>query len=417
MIIIIKVNKLIRNIFIIAVIILLLLAFSASYTSFNIDNLAFVIAIGIDKGDAPNNLKISFQIAKPSSVSKDGSSEESTAIINTVETSSINSAINLMNSYIGKEINLSHCKLIVFSEEVAVEGIGNRIYTLINNVQIRPSTNIIISKTDAKYYIENSKPSLESLPTKYYEIFPNSSKYTGYTVNSTIGDFYNGLTCNSCQPYAILGGMIQTDDNNLKEYSPEDPLNSGNMKSNESSISGKRGTENIGLAVFKADRLVGELNAIETVCFSIIKNQVNGFLITIVDPQDEENYLDLYLYHGNDTKSKVDIINGTPYITVDCKFDGRIYSMKDKSNYLNSNVLEEISSSAAEYIKLQMQNYLYKTAKIFKTDINGFGKSVLPKFLTKQELDEFNWTENYQNSFFTVNTDVNIKSGFLITET
>ena len=112
MIIIIKVNKLIRNIFIAVIILLLLLAFSSSYTSFSIDNLAFVIAIGIDKGDTQNNLKISFQIAKPSSISKNGSSEQNTAIINTVETSSINSAINLMNSYIGKEINLSHCKLI-----------------------------------------------------------------------------------------------------------------------------------------------------------------------------------------------------------------------------------------------------------------------------------------------------------------
>ena len=417
MIIIIKVNKLIRNIFIAVIILLLLLAFSSSYTSFSIDNLAFVIAIGIDKGDTQNNLKISFQIAKPSSISKNGSSEQNTAIINTVETSSINSAINLMNSYIGKEINLSHCKLIVFSEEIAVEGIGNKIYTLINNIQIRPSTNVVISKTDAKYYIENSKPSLESLPTSYYEIFPNSSKYTGYTVNSTIGDFYNGLTCNSCQPYAILGGMIETNNSNLEQYSSEDPLNAGNIKSNETSISGKRGAENIGLAVFKKDKLVGELNAIETVCFSIIRNQVNGFLITIVDPQDEENYLDLYVYHNNDTKSKVDIVNGTPYITVDCKFDGRIYSMKDKSNYLDSNILEEISSSASEYIKLQMQNYLYRTAKTFNSDINGFGRNVLSKFLTKQELDEFNWLENYQNSFFTVNTDVNIKSGFLITET
>ena len=29
------------------------------------------------------------------------------------------SAINLLNSYIGKEINLSHCSLIIFSEEFA----------------------------------------------------------------------------------------------------------------------------------------------------------------------------------------------------------------------------------------------------------------------------------------------------------
>lgn len=412
-----KVKKLIRNIFIAVVIIILVLAFSSSYTSFSIDNLAFVIAIGIDKGDNDSNLKVSFQIAKPSSISETGSTQGETSIINTVETSSIYSAINLMNSYIGKEINLSHCKLIVFSEEVAAAGISDSVYTLINNVQIRPSTNIVVSKTDAKYYIENSKPSIEALPTKYYEIFPNSSKYTGYTANSTIADFFNGLTCTSCQPYAILGGTIDANVDTLKEYSASDPLNFGNIKSNETSISGKRGAENIGLAVFKDDKLVGELNAMETICFSILKENVNGFLLTIKNPQEEEGYIDLYVFPNDGIKQKVELINGTPYINIDCKFNARIYSMKNNSDYLDTAVLNELSISASNYLELQISNFLYKTTKDFKSDISGFGKSVLSKFTTSQELEQYNWAENYQHSFFTVNCDINVKSGFLLTET
>ena len=62
-------------------------------------------------------------------------------------------------------------------------------------------------------------------------------------------------------------------------------------------------------------------------------------------------------------------------------------------------------------------NYLYKTAKDFKSDISGFGKSVLSKFATSQELERYNWAENFQHSFFTVNCDINVKSGFLLTET
>lgn len=410
-------KKLLRNIFIALLTIVLVMAFSSSYTSFSIDNLAFVIAIGIDTGDNDSNLKVSFQIAKPSSASEGASTQDETSIINTVETSSIYTAINLMNSYIGKELNLSHCKLVVFSEEVATKGISNEIYTLINDVQIRPSTNIIVSKTDAKYYIEASKPSLETLPTKYYEIFPNSSKYTGYTSNATIGDFFNGLTCNTCQPFAILGGTIDSNIDNLKDYSSSDPLNAGNAKSNETSIAGKRGAENIGLAVFKNDKLVGELTAMETVCFSLMRNHVDGFLITIPDPREDESYIDLYLFPAKDTKGNVDIINGTPYITVNCKFNGRIYSMKKDAKYLNNTVLDEISKTASKYIELQISNYLYKTSKDLKADINGFAKHVLRKFSTLEEFERYNWLENYENSFFTVNSDVCVKSGFLLTET
>lgn len=57
--------------------------------------------------------------------------------------------------------------------------------------------------------------------------------------------------------------------------------NTGNMKSTETSFSGLRGSENIGVAVFKNDKLVGELNATETLCLSIIKGEVSSFLIHV----------------------------------------------------------------------------------------------------------------------------------------
>lgn len=413
-----KLKRMIIYIFILVLVITLILAFSSSYTSFSIDNLAYVIAIGLDKGSSNNNLQVTFQIAKPSAISETGpSGDTDTYIINSVETSSISTAINLMNSYIGKELNLSHCKLIVFSEELAIEGISEEVYTLMNNLQIRPYTNMVISKTEAKNYIENSKPNLESLPSKYYQIFPNSSRYTGYTSNATIGEFFNQMISETSEAYSILGGTINEGSNDLENYSSTDPLNSGNIKSNETSISGKRGAENIGLAVFKDDKLVGELNAIETICFSIIHNEVDGFLITIPDSQDEELYIDLYLYHDSNFNVDVDIINGTPYISVDCKLDGRIYSMRNNAKYLDNDILNEISNYAQNYMKLQMSNYLYKTSKDYKSDINNFGKNALSNFTTISEFEKYNWLYNYENSFFNVNIDVSVKSGFQLVET
>ena len=207
----IQIKRPIKIIFIIILIIVISIAFFSSYDSLKIDNLAFVIAIGIDKGNN-GNLQINFQIAKPASMSESSSSEGSTSTINTVEANSLGSGINLMNTYIEKQLNFSHCKLIVFSESVATDGISEEIYTLMNNVQLRPTTNIVISKTDAKYYIENSTTNLEILPTKYYEVFPNSSKYTGYSSNSSLGEFFNALKSNTTEPSAILGGIASSNE-------------------------------------------------------------------------------------------------------------------------------------------------------------------------------------------------------------
>ena len=394
---------------------MLILAFNDSYMYFNIDNLAFVNAIGIDLADN-NNYKISFQFTKPNSSSSEGSTSDNTPIINTVETSSISSAINLMNSYVGKELNMSHCKLIVFSEKVAVRGIADDVYSLVNNTQIRPSSNIVITKTDAKYYLENSKPSLENLFTTYYEIFPNSSEYTGYLSNITIGNFFDALISKTANPCAILGGSISTSENDLDIYAPSSPEDSGNIKSNETSISGKRGSENIGLAVFKGDKLIGELTAIETVCYSVLNDAVNGFLITIPNPENAEKYLDVYLLNDNKPKIKVDIINDTPYITIDCCFTGKLYSISQDSNYMDANVLNNISEAVNSYMKSQLSSYLYKTSKEFGSDINGLGKFALSSFTTTTEFDNYDWLSNYKNAFFNINVDSNMSSGFLLSD-
>ena len=59
-----------------------------------------------------------------------------------------------MNSYVSKDINLAHCKIIVFSEKVATQGISKEIYSFVNDIQLRPDTCVIISRCDAKDYIE-----------------------------------------------------------------------------------------------------------------------------------------------------------------------------------------------------------------------------------------------------------------------
>ena len=405
-------KNLFKKIFIVILIIVLLIAFSKSYATLNIDNLSVVVAIGIDVSDQ-NYLQISFQFTNPSSVSESGTSEQSPSTIYTVDASSISSGINLMNTYIGKSINLSHCKIIAFSEEIATQGISDEIYTFINDTQIRPSTNIVICKTSARYYLEHSKPLFENLITKYYEVFSASGSYTGFTTNATIGDFFDSLTCNSCEPYAILGGVT----NDSTEYSgATNSENDTTTKANSSSLSGQSTAENTGLAVFKDDVLVGELNAIETLCFSIISHQVDGFWVSVPNPNEINSYIDLYVTPLTSPDINVSISNGTPYITINCSFSGRIYSMDDDSNYLSDDILNQISNSCNSYLESILTEYLYKTAKSLDSDINGFGELARGDFLTIDEFDDYDWSCKYKDSFFDVSVDSSIRSSSILTE-
>ena len=96
-------------------------AFSSSYASHNISNLAYVLAIGIDKGEKAK-MKISAQFTKNSTSSNSESSSSSDNIVLVSgEADSIFSCLNLLNSYICIEINLAHCSVVIFSEDFAKE--------------------------------------------------------------------------------------------------------------------------------------------------------------------------------------------------------------------------------------------------------------------------------------------------------
>lgn len=196
-------KKYIKYIIILILILVIFIPFNGSYRVQSIDDLAYLVAIGIDVGET-NELKVTFEFTMPNSSGESTSSEIAPTIVNSLEASSLDSAINLMNTYMSKEINLSHCKAIVLSETFASTGVSKLLYSIINKVQIRPDSYIIISKCNAEDFIQNIHPSLENLVAKYYEIVPISSKYTGYTVNAKIGDFLNQLSSQTSEPVAML---------------------------------------------------------------------------------------------------------------------------------------------------------------------------------------------------------------------
>lgn len=148
-----------------------------------------------------------------------------------------------------------------------------------------------------------------------------------------------------------------------------------------------------------------------------IKNDIQGFLITIPNPEDSNSNIDIYLTPESKTKISVSIVNGSPYIKVKAEFSGRIRSLTENSNNLDSDVLSNVSTACNKYLESTFSNYLYKTSKDFKSDITGLGNYALSQFLTTSDFDNYDWLNNYQDAFFDVDVDTSVKSSVLIKET
>lgn len=448
---------------IIITVIIFLYAFSSSYYSQNIDHLDYVIALGIDRIPDSDNLSVTFEFANLGSFSENASSEQTEPIINTIVAPTIPNAITIMNAYIGKQLNLSHCKVIAFSKDFAKTGILDEISFLTHDIQIRPTTNVVVTDCNTADYLKHSTSSLEQVLTKYYDIFPTSSEYTGYTSNIPLGKFYENLLNKNSGSVSILGSLVknvdqknenQTNDSNSQVSSAQNtslenkPSSESSDKNNNSkkegtstemenkttitktvqnnkpdyqsfnpkfAISeGDRGAENMGLAVFKDDRYIGDLSTIETLCYSLLKDEVDNFVLTISNPLDESEKVDIKVGDLSQLKTDIDVSNDNPIINIKFNLTAEVINVLNNEHLPYDKTLEKLNSGLKDYLTAEFKSYLYKTSREYKSDINEFYKIAKRKFLTNSDFSNYDWARKYENAEFNVEFNKDIISTLII---
>lgn len=429
-------TDIVKKIFIVAIIISLLSGFNQySNSAQNIDDLSYAVAIGVDKGETAK-YRISLQLttmessATESAISESsGSSEGSEAssnpvsssgstasnyIIQTMETDSIDSALNIANSYINKTINLSHCKILLVSEEIAKQGVDPLVNSLINKVETRPDCSIIVSKIPDDEFNNEKKPKIEELISKYYDVASNLETGRGYSETIKLNEFYLTLNDTFYQPYASLGTTYNTSKNTNKQNI------SANLDAQSKTLitnSEKQSVEVMGLAVFKKDKLVGSLNANQTLSHQLITNELDFSTINIISPFNPNETLDIYISTFKKPNIKVNISNGSPFVEINLYIAARIVSFNSyEINLLTEEKLNLIQDTVKRHLENQIYNYLNKTAKEFNSDISGLGRYAVKNFRTTNDWNNYNWLENYQNCTFKVTVDTSIKTGNLLTQ-
>lgn len=431
-----KIKKILIILLVIVITAFFLTNFSSIYT---IDDYAYVIAMGLDNSD-DSDLILSLQIAIPAGSSKrseSSSSQSSSSIVSTVKCKNINGGVNLINDYLGQKLNLSYCKAMVFSEDIAKKGIGNYICTATNDIEIRPSCDIIVSKCSALDYITNSKPLLENLSSKYYEIASSSQKDTGLTRTISLMSFYNRYYDSLCEPYAPLSSIEESNGGDSssssggKSEGEGSSSSSGGKSTSEGSSSSSGGNsessskkdvekdnasekiKNQGLAIFKDDKLIGEISREETLCYMLVSGKLKEAVINVPSPFEDADYVSLNISSVH-SKNKVEIKNGTPFITCNISLSARVLSSTKTSNYLskeNSLALEYATNS---YLNANITDFLYKTSKELKSDFIGFGRNAVRSFKTMDDWKNYDWLNKYQNSEFNVNVNTTVKSSYLL---
>ena len=373
-----------KKILVFALILVVCITFSSSYDVKGTEELSYVIAIGIDKSDSETEpLSLTVQIAKSDS-SESGGTKIKTDI-KTVNCNSFSIGIAMLNLENVNQINLSHCTAIVISEEIAREGLGNIINTITNNIEIRPTCNILVCQDDAKSFLETAK--VEDISSKFYTSFIESIKITSYTTPCTLSHFYSSTHHDISVPLALY--CFEKDDN----------------------------IETLGLAIFDGYKMVGRTSGLETVCYNLLTDNFEESTIAVYNYQKPNIPLSINLSAPQKTKIKVKLEDGKPKISCNISVNSKILSANENYDFSTEEARRIIEAEINKFIEESCTGFLYKTAQEYGTDIVGFEGYFNKNFLTQDQLDKYNWKELYKNATFEVTSSNHLLSGFLFSKT
>lgn len=374
-----------KTLLIISIILTVIITATQGYDVRGVEELSYVIAIGLDKSDSEEEpLKLTIQIAKPDASESGGTKIKSD--VNTVNCNSFNLGMSMLNLSNVNELNLSHCTVIIISEELAKEGIESFIDTLSNNIEIRPTCNVLITQESAEEFLTVASE-IEDISSKFYNSFVNSAKTISYTTPCQLSDFYAGLHHDVKAPITLYSFIYE--DTNI---------------------------ESLGLTVFKDYKMVDRLSGLDTICYNILTNNFEETTIEVYNPQEPSIPLAVNLTHFEDTKISVKLENNVPKIKCDINIKAKILSGNKKYDYSTEESMEEIEAEINKFICYYTSEFLYKTSREYDSDIIGFKGYFNRNFLTQDELDKYNWDELYKNAEFEITSETYLKSGFLFSK-
>lgn len=372
-----------------------------------VDDFAYVVAIGVDEGK-DDNLEITLSFANPNAIGGGDDSGKASGgsdnLINfTVESSGIFNALNIANDNISKIVNLSHVKLFLFSEEVAKKGIRKYIDGFVRELSVRPATIVAVCDNSCKDYLKSITPKLEVNPEKYINDLFDKSK-TAFLPSATLSDFFVwGDSKSKDVTTAYLGRLKDEKKSDTKKDKEEYSYGIDDEKTGNVPLEVKNKAVVFGTAFFDGYKLVGTGTSIENMYLKLLTGKISEAVYTIKIKNDA--MIELSLTQEKRPEFKIDTSHYAPKVQINVDIQADIMSMED--TVIEKGSYKVLSDTLENDLEKNINKYLYKIVRDLKVDSVGIGNEAKRNFLTMQEWEKYDWHKKYP--FLQYETKVNAK--------
>ncbi len=364
----------------ILLIIVLALSLSGCWNRRELNTLAIVMGIGIDKGQKDGEIELVAQIVDTTSM-KSGSNGESSgnsAYLNLTGTGK--NPISILRSFtheVSRKLYVPHNQMIVFGEDLAKDGVRDSLDLFLRDHETRLTVNVFVSRGKAKDIFQ-VKPELAKIPTADISLRTGAQSATSETVTLTVFDL---MTCLSSKTHSAVAPIVE-------------------MRENE----GEKVAIISGGAVFKDDKVVGELDKTETRGYLWAVGKVESGIINL-NFKNEQINLEIVKANSKITPEIKD--DGTILFKIKITEAGIISTQTGSENFGEVENVKLIEKAAGESIKKEIEGAL-KQARDLDSDIFGFGEMIHQKYPKEWKELEDVWDSRFKKLDVDIEAEVKI---------
>nr|WP_106779621.1 Ger(x)C family spore germination protein [Lysinibacillus timonensis] len=382
----------------------MLLLLTGCWDQVSIDKRAYVVAIGLDKGEK-NHINVTYLISNPEFSKQEGPTSEPSQEVITFPANDFITAKNIANSVIAKNITYSMLGVLIVSEEFAKDSDFIRyMYDATKDREIKRNIPMVVTKENVSTFLLENKPNLETRIHKYFEYILENANQAGLIANNKIHSYFAITEADSGLFLATYATTKGGSGNGYTEG--EDEILAGGLNIEGDS----NDTQFIGSAVFKEGKMIGTLNGEET-RLAIMLNEtleMGDIYTSYPDPLNPQYRISTRIMKRDRNEVVMDLNRYTPTIDVTIPLYLDILSVQSMETY-DEGKLEQLKSHIEETIMKKFEKLVNKTQEDFKGEPFGWALIARKKFWTSSDFEDYDWMKTYPN--MRVNVKVNVTIG------
>lgn len=387
------------------VVLLLGLPLAGCWDRSELEEEAFVMAIGVDKGKQ-SLYTVSFAIAHPGKMAGGGKGGggggggggEAPLVLTSVEAPTVASAISMANSYLSRRVSLRHTKALFIGEDLARQSGMFTMDEFVRFRQARRTIFYIVTKGQAADFLKKMKPTLEKDPQRYIEQMTYSVRHTGMVpAASQIQHFVTLVNTGYAQPVTYYAALHEEQDQEGQQKSGKGTTRTEGYKAGELPRTGGANVELLGGAAFRNEKMIGVLTGEDMRMMLMLQDKFRRGMISIPDPERPDLFVSMEVRQGRPLRITTDLSGAKPRLHATVTLEGELLSIQSNTDYTEPELQTKLEQATVGALKERMRSLIRKTQD-WDTDVIGFGQEVVKQFPTVADWDRYRWQDRYKDA-------------------